>query len=184
MSNQNLTYRDLLEIVELIKSSSHFREFHLKVGELEVDLKRVADGSAVPAPCPAPAPAAAPPPARPAESSPQRHGHVGGGEILIESAAAEPARSPRSAPLAIPEHAVQIKSPMVGTFYRAPEPGAHPFVEVGDKVNPDTVVCIIEVMKLMNSIQAGRGGVVTHILVENAEAVEYGQTLMVIEPEA
>jgi acetyl-CoA carboxylase biotin carboxyl carrier protein len=69
---------------------------------------------------------------------------------------------------------------MVGTFYRAPEPGAHPFVEVGQRVEADTVVCIIEVMKLMNSIPAGCAGVVTHILVEDAQPVEYGQVLVVI----
>ena len=71
---------------------------------------------------------------------------------------------------------------MVGTFYRAPAPGAPPFVEVGAKVEPDDVVCIIEVMKLMNSIRAGRRGRVVEILAENAELVEYGQPLIVIEP--
>jgi len=70
----------------------------------------------------------------------------------------------------------------VGTFYRAPAPGAPPFVEVGAKVEPDDVVCIIEVMKLMNSIRAGRRGRVVEILAENAELVEYGQPLIVIEP--
>jgi acetyl-CoA carboxylase biotin carboxyl carrier protein len=71
---------------------------------------------------------------------------------------------------------------MVGTVYRAPAPGAAPFVEVGQAVSADTIVCIIEVMKLMNSIPAGATGVVSEILVANAAAVEYGEVLMVIEP--
>jgi acetyl-CoA carboxylase biotin carboxyl carrier protein len=69
----------------------------------------------------------------------------------------------------------------VGTFYRTPQPGQPPFVEVGQPVEPDTTVCIIEVMKLMNSIPAGARGVVTEILVGNTEAVEYGEVLMVID---
>lgn len=75
-----------------------------------------------------------------------------------------------------------VKSPMVGTFYRAPEPGAHPFVEVGSRVTADSIVGIVEVMKLMNSIPAGQAGVVTHILVNDGEPVEYGEALVVIEP--
>jgi len=73
---------------------------------------------------------------------------------------------------------------MVGTFYRAPEPGAPPFVEVGQQVEPDTVVCIIEVMKLMNSIPAGTRGTVLHILVAEAAPVEAGQALIVLQPAA
>jgi len=71
---------------------------------------------------------------------------------------------------------------MVGVFYRAPEPGAKPFVEVGQAVEPDTVVCLIEVMKLFNSIPAGCRGTITRILASNAEAVEHEQVLMVVEP--
>jgi acetyl-CoA carboxylase biotin carboxyl carrier protein len=82
----------------------------------------------------------------------------------------------------IPEGAHIVSSPMVGTFYRAAEPGAKPFVEPGTKVKADTIVCIIEVMKLMNSVIAGVPGVVTHVLVENAAVVEYGQPLVAIRP--
>jgi len=81
----------------------------------------------------------------------------------------------------LPAGAHVIRSPMVGTFYRAPEPGAPPFVEVGARVQPDTIVCIIEVMKLMNSVPAGVAGVVTHVLAENAHMVEYGQALIAIK---
>ncbi|MBU6493096.1 MAG: hypothetical protein KGQ45_10000 [Burkholderiales bacterium] len=206
MSNSDMTYQDLLQIIELIKSSSQFGEFHLKMGELEIDLRR-RDGNEAPASVPLPtagegradaaqgvAPAA---PARPAEpaglrepaetsATRQRHGHVGGGEIVVESATAgqgDGAAEARQAPLAYPPGAVLIKSPMVGTFYRAPEPGARSFAEVGQRVAPDTTVCIIEVMKLMNSIPAGRAGIVTHVLVDDGEPVEYGQVLMVVDPD-
>jgi acetyl-CoA carboxylase biotin carboxyl carrier protein len=77
---------------------------------------------------------------------------------------------------------VEVKAPMVGTFYRAPSPGAPPFVEVGSVVAEDDTVCIIEVMKLMNSIRAGCRARVVEICAENADLVEFGQTLMVIEP--
>ncbi|BCQ28405.1 hypothetical protein NK8_65940 (plasmid) [Caballeronia sp. NK8] len=73
---------------------------------------------------------------------------------------------------------------MVGTFYRSPEPGAKAFVEVADAVEAESTVCIIEVMKLMNSIAAGAGGVVTHVLVEDGDPVEYGQPLIVIAPKS
>ena len=77
---------------------------------------------------------------------------------------------------------VTIDAPIVGTFYRAPSPEAPPFVKEGDKVGPDTVVCIIEAMKVMNEIKAEKSGIVKEILVENAKPVEYGQPLIVIEP--
>ncbi|NRB09050.1 MAG: acetyl-CoA carboxylase biotin carboxyl carrier protein [Richelia sp.] len=78
---------------------------------------------------------------------------------------------------------VDISSPMVGTFYRAPAPEEAPFVEVGDRVRSDQTVCIIEAMKLMNEIEAEVSGQVMEILVENGEPVEYGQPLMRINPD-
>ncbi|MDA8109691.1 MAG: acetyl-CoA carboxylase biotin carboxyl carrier protein [Betaproteobacteria bacterium] len=169
-----LTYEDLLQIVELIKSSPQFTEFHLKVGDIEIDLRR---GGAAPRPETAAA-------ADPAPKPVQRSHHVGGGELVVEPAAPPPkAPAPaREGAQAWPEGSVIVRSPMVGTFYRAPEPGARPFVEVGQAVAPDTVVCIIEVMKLMNSIPAGASGVVTQVLVEDAAPVEYGQPLVVLRP--
>jgi acetyl-CoA carboxylase biotin carboxyl carrier protein len=200
MSDGNLTYQDLLQIVELIKSASHFSEFHLKMGELELDLKRGANnGSQVAMPFlrkPTTAATVAPPPT-PKKEEPetkQRHGHVGGGEVVagneedvaesVASAPVEAAVSSRGAPPVYPPGAVLIKSPMVGTFYRAPEPGAAPFVEIGQLVEATTTVCIIEVMKLINSIPAGHKGILTHILVEDGEPVEFGQLLMVIDPKS
>ncbi len=70
-----------------------------------------------------------------------------------------------------------VRSPMVGTFYRAPSPEAGPFVEVGDRVEPDTVLCVIEAMKVMNDVKAEINGVINEILVENGDSVEFGQPL-------
>ena len=81
-----------------------------------------------------------------------------------------------------PENRETINAPIVGTFYRAPAPDAEPFVKIGSQVEPDTVVCIIEAMKVMNEIKAEMRGVVRKILVENATPVEYGQALFKIEP--
>jgi acetyl-CoA carboxylase biotin carboxyl carrier protein len=80
------------------------------------------------------------------------------------------------------DNLLEITSPMVGTFYRAPAPGESPFVEVGDKISQGQVVCIIEAMKLMNEIEAEVSGKVVEIAVENGEPVEYGQTLLWILP--
>jgi acetyl-CoA carboxylase biotin carboxyl carrier protein len=75
----------------------------------------------------------------------------------------------------------KITSPIVGTFYRAPAPDKPPYVQIGDKVQPDTVVCIVEAMKLMNEVQAGVSGEVVKIYVENGQPVEYGQPLFGIK---
>lgn len=77
---------------------------------------------------------------------------------------------------------VEIKAPMVGTFYRAPAPEAPPFVSVGDEIEPGQVICIIEAMKLMNEIKTEVKGKIVEILVENAEPVEFGQVLFLVEP--
>ena len=77
---------------------------------------------------------------------------------------------------------VEIKSPMIGTFYRGPSPEAANYVEIGTEVNPDTVVCIIEAMKVMNEIKAEAKGIITQILIDNAKPVEFGQPLFKIRP--
>jgi len=92
------------------------------------------------------------------------------------AAAAGPA--PEAAPAAPQGHVV--KAPMVGTFYRSPNPGASPFVEVGQTVKEGDPLCIIEAMKLLNEIEADKAGVIKEVLVENGEPVEYGQPLFVI----
>jgi len=83
---------------------------------------------------------------------------------------------------ATPSHLVEIKSPMVGTFYSAPEPGAEPYVKAGTRVATGQVVCIIEAMKIMNEIESEVAGVVREVLVENAQPVEFGQLLFRVDP--
>jgi oxaloacetate decarboxylase alpha subunit len=77
---------------------------------------------------------------------------------------------------------VEIKAPMVGTFYRAPSPEAPPYVEIGQTIEPGQVICIIEAMKLMNEIKAEIRGKILEILVDNAEPIEFGQSMFLIEP--
>jgi acetyl-CoA carboxylase biotin carboxyl carrier protein len=89
------------------------------------------------------------------------------------------AAAPAAAAPAVPQGHV-VTSPMVGTFYRAPSPGADPFVQVGDTVKEGQTLCIIEAMKLLNEIESDVAGVVKEILVENGQAVEYGQPLFVV----
>ena len=101
----------------------------------------------------------------------------------VVAAAPVAAAAPAAAPAAesAPAARVTIDSPLVGTLYRSPSPEAAPFVKVGDKVTPDTVVCIVEAMKVMNEIKAEKSGIIRDILVENGSAVEFGQPLFVIE---
>lgn len=94
--------------------------------------------------------------------------------------AAAPAVAPAAAAAALT--GVEITSPMVGTFYNAPEPGAPPYVSVGQRVTKGQVVCIIEAMKIMNEIESEHDGVVTAVLAENAHPVEYGQALYRVDP--
>ena len=107
-----------------------------------------------------------------------------GPAVLTQAVAAAPA--PVAAPAVVEPAAPQqpeghlLKSPMVGTFYRSPSPGAKMFVEVGQSVTEGETVCIIEAMKLLNEIEADRSGVIKAILVENGQPVEYGHPLMVI----
>jgi acetyl-CoA carboxylase biotin carboxyl carrier protein len=101
-------------------------------------------------------------------------------------AAPAPAAGPADAaaapatPAAVAPQGHVVTSPMVGTFYRAPSPGAEPFVQVGDTVKEGQTICIIEAMKLLNEIESDKSGVVKEILVDNGQAVEYGQPLFVV----
>ena len=114
------------------------------------------------------APVAEPaPPSAGAQRAPAAPGGGGGGAV--------------SAP---PSQLLEIKSPMVGTFYTAPEPGAAPYVKAGSRVAPKQVVCIIEAMKIMNEIESEVAGVVREVLVENSQPVEFGQTLFRVDPHA
>jgi len=149
------TYDDILAIARLIESGSRFSEFRLRSGDIEVEVKRGSPEHPSPRPSPE------------AEAGERRAAANDGAESLAE----------------LPRGTEVIRSPMVGTFYRAPDPGSPPFVEPGSRVAHDTIVCIIEVMKLMNSVTAGVRGVVTHVFVENAQMVEHGQPLIGIKVE-
>jgi acetyl-CoA carboxylase biotin carboxyl carrier protein len=165
-------YDDLLAIARLIEAGSRFTEFRLRSGDIEVEVKR-ANGEIGPRPSAATAAAGATTAAGASAVTPAKAG----------ASAVTPAKAEVQSPLPeLPPGTRVIESPMVGTFYRAPEPGAKPFVEPGQKVKPDTIVCIIEVMKLMNSVEAGIAGTVTHVFVENAAVVEAGQPLIAVRP--
>lgn len=121
-----------------------------------------------------------------------RAGHAstsaGGHEVAVPAAPAPAATAPPSPPVAHPAAApaavplLEIKSPMVGTFYKAPEPGAEPYVKVGSRVAPGQVVCLIEAMKIMNEIESEVQGGVREVSVENAQPVEFGQVLFRVDP--
>ncbi|HZZ95272.1 MAG TPA: acetyl-CoA carboxylase biotin carboxyl carrier protein [Usitatibacter sp.] len=165
MSDTKITQKDLDSILKLVESADDISEFYIRHGDLEVRVSRGGGGAGF---TPGAQPAS-PEPARAARPEPPK------------AAAVPPAAV---APPAIAPGMAVVKSPMVGTFYRASAPGAKPFVEVGQQVKADTVVCIIEVMKLMNSIAAGAAGTVRQILVDDAQPVQFAQALVVIEPSA
>jgi len=150
---------DLRKLKTLIDLVSDSNVSELEITEAEGKVRIVKGGTAVvqtyaPAPVAAPAVAAAAP-------------------VAVAAAPVV------AAPEVVAGHAV--KSPMVGTFYRSSAPGAKPFVEVGDSIKVGETICIIEAMKILNEIEADKSGVVTQILCENGQAVEYGQPLFTIE---
>jgi acetyl-CoA carboxylase biotin carboxyl carrier protein len=150
--------KDIKAIIDLMKKNS-VSEFELERQDFKIRLKRGPNGGvAGPAYDENPAVAYAAPPAAPGLAPP-----------------APPAALP-----ATPE--LEIKSPMIGTFYRAPSPESAPYVEPGTEVNPETVVCIIEAMKVMNEIKAEAKGIVTQVLIDNAKPVEFGQPLFKLRP--
>ena len=154
------------EIQELINflSESGLEEVNIETGDFKVSIKRSAEqhviaGPAVQAAAPAPAPAAAPQPA-----------------------AAAPAPAPAEDGGGSASNLVEIKSPMIGTFYRSANPETPAFVEVGSTVSTGDPVCIIEAMKLFNEIESEVSGKIVKVLVDNAQPVEYDQPLFLVEP--
>jgi acetyl-CoA carboxylase biotin carboxyl carrier protein len=161
---RNLNLEELSELAELI-SRHGFTEFELSRDDFRVRLRR--DVFATPAhSAPPPVPVAAHPP----QVAP----------VPIVSAPPHPGAAAEKAASA-DENLEIIKSPIVGTFYRSPSPTAEPFVKTGSRVTPDSVVCIIEAMKLMNEIQAETTGEIAKIYVENGTPVEFGQPLFGIK---
>ncbi len=149
--------RKIKKLIELLEESN-IEELEIKEGEESVRISRGSKLIAAPAYM-QPAPIAAPAPIAPAAPAP----------VAAPTAPAEPE---------ISGHA--LRSPMVGSFYRSPSPGAAPFAEVGKKVNVGDVICIVEAMKMMNQIEADKAGVIESILVEDGEPVEFDQPLIVI----
>lgn len=154
--------KDIKAIIDLMKKNS-ISEFELERQDFKIKLKRrgMSAGSE--------------------EMPPQ---------VYMQPMAALPAPSGSAQPVVsnavpvppAPSTDIEIKSPMIGTFYRSPSPEAGSYVEVGSEVNPDTVVCIIEAMKVMNEIKAEVKGVITQIVVENAKPVEFGQPMFKVRP--
>jgi len=158
---KGIDYKDVKRLVELLQQSPEVGSIELKGWfGTGVVLTRTGAGFPLGAPAAIPAPAPA----------------VPSGPVAGAGAGAEVARP--AAPSALKE----IKSPMVGTFYAAPEPGADPYLKVGARVSAGQTVCIIEAMKIMNEIEAEFGGVVREILVEDAQPVEFGQVLYRVDP--
>ncbi len=151
--------KDIKAIIDLMKKNS-ITEFELERQDSKIRLKRGLNGGAAVAADDAIIPIQAP------VALPQAGG-------MSQAAAPVP-------PAATGE--IEIKSPMIGTFYRSPSPEAGTYVEVGAEVSPDSVVCIIEAMKVMNEIKAEVKGVITQVLVENAKPVEFGQPLYKVRP--
>ena len=161
-----LSEDDVLHILKLIDESK-FDYFQLEVGELKITVSK---GDPIPiagttqpaaisaAPSAAPAPAATPKPA------------------------AQAAAAPSAKPAVIPEGMLPITAPLLGTFYVAPEPGAPPFVKVGQQITEDTTVGLIEVMKVFNSVRAVVKGTIVEVVAQNGQFVEFGQTLFIVKP--
>ncbi|MBO8173215.1 MAG: acetyl-CoA carboxylase biotin carboxyl carrier protein [Bacillaceae bacterium] len=169
----------MYEIREMIKlvDQSTLSELEVEAEGVRIHLKKGAAGTVS---VPVEQPVAETQPAKPAAVEQTQPAPAPTAEQ--ESKPAEPTPAPATADVE-DENLHQITSPMVGTFYKAPEPGADPFVKPGDKVTPDTVVCIVEAMKLFNEIEAEVSGEVVKVLVEDGQLVEYGQPLFLVKPE-
>ncbi|MGZ5565618.1 MAG: acetyl-CoA carboxylase biotin carboxyl carrier protein [Limisphaerales bacterium] len=158
--------KDIKGIIDLMRKNS-LTEFELEHQDFKIKLKRGTGASGEEGggggPYAMPMPVAAPVPS-------------------VTLSAATVAATAAAAASAADANLLEIKSPMIGTFYSAPSPESAEYVEVGSEVNPDTVVCLIEAMKVMNEIKAECKGVVTAILVDNAKPVEFGQPLFKIRP--
>lgn len=165
----DLSKDDVFKIIKLIEESG-YDEVRLEVGAFKLHVQKHAAGG-------------------PAVVEFSRHGEtppVPAADASRRAADAGTATAPgarEGAEGSIPEGAVVVRAPMLGTFYRAPSPGERPFVEVGSKVAPDDTLCLVEVMNRFNSIKACVAGTVVKILAENAAMVEHGQPLMVVAPD-
>jgi acetyl-CoA carboxylase biotin carboxyl carrier protein len=157
-NDKTVDIKDIKAIIDLMRKNS-VSEFELEKQDFKIRLKRgVTNGGVGP--------------------SPLDDASVGS----YQQGVSLPTLSVGTQPPQLLVTEVDIKSPMIGTFYRSPSPESASYVEVGTEVNPDTVVCIIEAMKVMNEIKAEARGVITQVMVENAKPVEFGQPLFKIRP--
>lgn len=156
--------KEIKAIIDLMKKNS-LAEFELEEKDFKIKLKR-------------PIGVVPPQPATTLLDDPELTAYAPLSRGSVAAASNGPAASASSAT----QNDADIKSPMIGTLYRAPSPDAAPYVEVGSEVGPDTVVCIIEAMKVMNEIKAETRGIITAALAENAKPVEFGQPLFKVRP--
>jgi acetyl-CoA carboxylase biotin carboxyl carrier protein len=162
----SLTARDVAEILRVLEESS-FDTLDLDMNGVQLRLRR--SGA---------------PPAResPAAATPEGASRAGA-EARAARSAVPAAAAAGMAPVAPEAGAVAVPAPLLGIYYRAPKPGEPPFVEVGDRVQADSIIGIIEVMKLMNTVRAGVAGQVIAISAPNGELVEYGQAILWVRPD-
>jgi acetyl-CoA carboxylase biotin carboxyl carrier protein len=154
--------KDIKAIIDLMKKNS-ISEFELERQDFKIKLKRGSMANA-------------------GEDAPSQVYMPQMAALPVASTVVNSSTTQTGIPLAAASSEIEIKSPMIGTFYRSPSPEAGSYVEIGTEVNPDTVVCIIEAMKVMNEIKAEVKGVITQITVENAKPVEFGQPMFKVRP--
>jgi len=157
--------KEIKDLIDFI-SNTGLEEVNIETEEFKINIKRSQDTQNIASspvstavPVSAPAPQAVEQPKQP-----------------------ESSKEPPSSPAADSENYVEVKSPMIGTFYRSPNPDSSSFVNVGDKINKGDTVCIVEAMKLFNEIESEVSGTIVKILVENASPVEYDQPLFLVDP--
>ncbi|MCX6922628.1 MAG: acetyl-CoA carboxylase biotin carboxyl carrier protein [Verrucomicrobia bacterium] len=150
--------KDIKAIIDLMKKNS-VTEFELEKQDFKIRLKRGSNGGGM---------------VTSGEDQPAMQ--------ILHQLPAVPAAAQAPVPAVAASNELDIKSPMIGTFYRAPSPESAPYIEVGAEVGPETVVCIIEAMKVMNEIKAEAKGVITQVMVDNAKPVEFGQPLFKFRP--
>ena len=166
-----MNLKEIRELIEFLKEQD-IAEFELERGDVKVRIKRGAEATVAHETRYVAMPTAAAP--------------ANGGTVTeLQAAAALPSVVPAPPKEAPPEEDLHLlKSPIVGTFYESPSPGAPPFVKPGDKVTLGQVICIVEAMKLMNEIECDIAGEVVKMLVANNQPIEYGQALYAIRPSA
>lgn len=151
--------KEIKNMIDFI-SKSGLAEVNIETEAFKIQVKRNTEGTVVATPAPLPAAAPAPAPTAPAPA----------------------AAAPEAAPAADTNNYVEVKSPMIGTFYRSPTPNDPVFVSVGDRVSVGDKVCIVEAMKLFNEIECEVSGTIVQVLVENATPIEYDQPLFLVDP--